>query len=353
MRSFSALSSMGAALAVLAFAAAAQAEPRVERSVPVAPGVYEVVFNPANDDVYVAAVGPRGQNQARVIQFDGATLERVGEIDVSSSPLYGLGIDTRTQTIFGTDTRGGYVSSIDLATGAVTTFGLGERAHVREVITDEASGRAYVSVVGGNPRQENPPPSAVWVLENNALARVIELDNVAQLMGIQLDADARRLFGTAMGSGEIVVIDLESGAIAQRFAAGGEQPINLVYDAAGGRLFVANQGSGSLTVLNAETGELLAAVPTGEGALSVAYNPGNHQVYVANRRAGAVTVVDARTYEVIANLETGTFPQTIAIDPETDRVYVTNKARGLPRGAPAGTPVPEDPSGDTLTVIVP
>lgn len=352
MRCFSALTSMGAALAVMALAATAQAEPRVERSVPVAPGVYEVVFNPANDDVYVAAVGPRGQNQARIIQIDGATLERVGEIDVAASPLYGLGIDTRAQVLFGTDTRAGTVSAIDLATGAVTAFGPGEGAHVRQVVVDEATGRAYVSVVGGNPRQEDPAPSAVWVVEDNAVTRIIELD-VAQLTGIELDAAHGRIFGAAMGAAEVVVVDLESGEITQRFPAGAERPTNLVYDAEGGRLFVANQGGGNLTVLNAETGELLATVATGEGALSVAYNPGNHQVYVANRQAGTVTVVDARTYEVIANLETGTFPQTIAIDPGTGRVYVTNKARGLPRGAPAGTPVPEDPNGDTLTVIVP
>ena len=195
------------------------------------------------------------------------------------------------------------------------------------------------------------PPSAVWVVENNTVTRVIDVDAVF-LTGIQLDPAGGRIFGTAMGADEIVVIDLESGAVTGRFASGAERPTNLVYDADGGRLFIANQG-GSLTVLNAETGELLAAVPTGEGALSVARNPGNHQVYVTNRQAGTVTVIDDRTYDVIANLETGTHPQSIAIDTETGRVYVTNKARGLPRDAPAGTPAPVDPDGDTLTVIVP
>jgi len=56
---------------------------------------------------------------------------------------------------------------------------------------------------------------------------------------------------------------------------------------------------------------------------------------------------------VKTNLPTGTLPQTIAIDRATNAVYVTNKARGLPRNAPAGTPVPVDATGDVVTLIRP
>lgn len=343
-----------AGLAALAAAFGASAQPRIERSIPVYPGVYELVFNPANDDVYVAAVGPRGADQARIIQIDGATLEIVGQVELGADALFGLGINTQTQTVYGTGTRSGVVAAINLADGTVASFGEGEGAHLREAIVNEATNTAYVSVVGGNPRQPEGPASAIWVIDGatNTVSRVIEVE-AAMLTGIRLDAAGERIFGTAMGSNEIVVVDLASGAVAQRFAAGGERPTNLIVDSAGDRLFVANQGTGNLTVLNATSGEMIQTVATGEGALSVAYNPAVNQIYVANRQAGTVTVVDATTYAVLANLQTGTFPQTIAIDPETNRVYVTNKARGLPRDAPAGTPVPEDPTGDTLTVILP
>lgn len=346
------LLTLGAAFAALATASAVQADPQVEKSIKVGPGLYEIVFNPVNGDIYIASTGPRGSNEAKVFQLDAESLEQVAAIDVAEAPLYGLGLNARTQTLYGTATRGGAVSAIDLATGAVTTFAEGEGAHVREVVIDEASGRAYVSVVGGAADREEGEASAIWIVENNAISRVLEVD-VASLTGIQIDAANNRAFGTAMGSAEVVVIDLSSGEVTQRFAAGAERPTNLVYDAAGNRLFVANQGGGNLTVLNAETGELLNTVPTGEGALSVAYNPAIKQVYVANRAAGTVTVIDSDSYVVLANLQTGTFPQTIAIDRETNRVFVTNKARGLPRGAEPGTPVPEDPTGDTVTVIVP
>ena len=64
-------------------------------------------------------------------------------------------------------------------------------------------------------------------------------------------------------------------------------------------------------------------------------------------------MVNGADYAVLANLQTGTYPQTIAVDPQSHAVYVTNKARGLPRNAPAGTPVPVDPAGDTVTLIRP
>ncbi|HRE43721.1 MAG TPA: YncE family protein, partial [Terricaulis sp.] len=86
-------------------------------------------------------------------------------------------------------------------------------------------------------------------------------------------------------------------------------------------------------------------------ALSVAYNPAVNQVYVTNRQAGTVTIVNAADYSVVAQIDAGTLPQSIAIDRRTNMVYVTNKARGAPRGSPPGTPAPEDPAGDTLTVI--
>ncbi|MET4682102.1 YncE family protein [Brevundimonas faecalis] len=345
-----------AALAVLATASAVSAQ-SIEKTVKVAPGgLYEIVFNPADNDVYVAAIGPRGENRAQVVRLDGRTLETETPVDVSANPLFGLGLNSRTQVLYGTDTRAGAVTAIDLKTGRVlATFRHGdeEGAHVREVIVDEQRNKAYVTIVGGDAGDASRP-NLIWVIDGatNRVERTIAAP-VGGLTGAALDVAANRLFVTGMGSNEVAAIDLANGQVVGKWAAGGESPTNVAVDAEGRRLFVANQKSGDLTVLNADTGALLQTVKTGEGALSVAYNPGVKQIYVANRQAGTVTVVDADTYAVKANLQTGTFPQTIAVDRATGAVYVTNKARGLPRGAPAGTPVPVDPTGDVVTLIRP
>lgn len=335
-------------------AGAATATATVEKSVKVAPGgLYEIVFNPVDKHVYVAAVGQRGGAGPQVVALDAATLAPARAIDVAPDGVFGLGIDTRAQLLYGTATRTGAVVVIDLKSGKTSALKPegSERAHLREVVVDEATGKAYATVLMGGERGDGPPqPQQIWVIDGKAgkVERVIEVDT-KMLTGVALGDG--KLFATGMGSNEVVVLDAATGGVVARWPSGGEAPINIAYDRAGKRLFVANQKSGDLTVLDATTGAQQAKVPTGEGALSVAYNPVKNQAYVANRQAGTVSVIDARTYQSIANLPTGTYPQTLAVDAAGNRVFVSNKARGLPRNAPAGTPPVEDANGDTVTVI--
>lgn len=348
---------LAASLIALSAASAANAQ-TIEKTVKVAPGgLYEIVFNPADNDIYVAAVGPRGANQAQIVRLDGQTLAVETPINVSDRPLYGLGLNSRTQILYGTDTRTGAVSAIDLKTGAVVaTIRHDEEddsAHVREVIVDEQRNKAYVTVVGGD-AGDTSRPNLIWVIDGatHKVERTIAAP-VGGLTGAAFDGSTNRLYVTGMGSNEVAAIDLTTGETVGQWASHGESAINVAVDSEGRRLFVANQKSGELTVLNADTGALIHKVATGEGALSVAYNGAVKQIYVANRQAGTVTVLDSDTYAVKANLPTGTLPQTIAIDRATNAVYVTNKARGLPRNAPAGTPVPVDATGDVVALIRP
>ena len=336
--------------------AASAGAPTIVKSVKVEPGgLYEIVFNPADSNILIAAVGPRGETRGAIARLN-ADLTPGQSIDVAANPLYGLGFNSRTQTLYGTATRSGSVGVVDVRTGrlvATIKDGDDDSAHVREVIVDEARNKAYVTVVGGEANDASRP-NQIWVIDGatNTLERKIDVQ-VGGLTGVALDAANNRLFVTGMGSHDVGVVDLATGATVSRWAVGSERPTNVAFDARGGRLLVASQGGGDLTVMNAADGAVIKKVATGEGALSVAYNPGVDQVYVANRQAGTVTVVNGADNAVLANLQTGTFPQTIAIDPATNAVYVTNKARGLPRNAPAGTPVPVDPAGDTVTLIRP
>jgi YVTN family beta-propeller protein len=345
---------ISAAACAFSMAGAAMAQPAVDRSVKVQPGgLYELVFNPADNDVYVAAVGPRGANAAAIVRLDGQTLEAESTFDVSANPLYGLALNSQTQTLYGTDTRTGAVVAISVETGQLLASITSDRenAHVRQVVVDEAANWIYVSEVGG--RGDNTNSSRIWAINgaDNTLSRMIDVDAV--LTGLAIDTANGRAFSTDMTANQVVVVDLSTGETLNRWPTGTESAINLAYDAAADRLFVASQGTGELTVMSAADGSVIQRVATGEGALSVAFNPAVNQIYVANRRAGTVTVVDGASYDVLANLATGTFPQTIAIDPATNAVYVSNKARGLPRGAPAGTPVPDDATGDVVTIIRP
>lgn len=337
------------ALACLAIAPAVQAQD-VAKSVKVAPGgLYELVVNPSTNKLYVAAVGPRGEKAAQIVMLNAETLEREGSIDVAETPVFGLGINHRTQMLYGTATTTGHVVAIDLATNKiVAVIGDAGDAHVREVRVDEDANRLYVSVVGGRYGGSNE----VWVIDgsNNTLLHRIAVD-ADMLVDVAVDAKKGRIFAVSMKTDEIVVIDADSQKVTDRWASGGERATNALYDAASNRLFVTHQNSGTLSVLDGDNGTRIASIDTGEGALDVKYDAGAGRLYVTNRKAGTLTVIDAASYDVLGQIETGTYPQTIAIDQKADRVYVSNKAKRLPRNAPPDAVPPKDPDGDTVVLI--
>jgi YVTN family beta-propeller protein len=318
------------------------AQPTVGKSAKVeAVGIYEIVFNPTENAVYVASAGPRGENVGKVLKLDPKTLQVLSTIEKGAERPYGLGLNVKTQTLYTTNTVTGTVSAVDLKSGKITVIKKdGLKPHFREAIVDEESNTVYVSVAArGN--------SSIWVIDGNKneLSRIIEnTGNVTT--GMALDKANNRLWITNMSDHKIAAIDLATDKIVQTFEAGGENPTNLILDAKTNRLFVANQKTNNLTVLDAKSGALLKAVPTGEGALGVNFNPQNNRIYVANRGAGTVTVIDAKSYEVLANLPTGTHPNTVAVDVKTGAAYVTNKAKRMPEGE-------TDAAGDTVSLIAP
>ena len=256
--------------------AASAGAPAIVKSVKVEPGgLYEIVFNPADSNILIAAVGPRGETRGAIARLN-ADLTPGQSIDVSANPLYGLGFNSRTQTLYGTATRSGSVGVVDVRTGrlvATIKDGDDDSAHVREVIVDETRNKAYVTVVGGEANDASRP-NQIWVVDGatNAIERKIAAP-VGGLTGAALDAQNNRLFVTGMSSNDVGVIDLATGQSIGTWPTGSDKPTNVAFDAAGGRLFVASQGTGDLTVMNAADGAVIKKVPTGEGALSVAYNP--------------------------------------------------------------------------------
>lgn len=325
--------------------APAAAAPAVEVTAKIAPGLYEIVFSPSQNLLYLASAGERGKDNAQILALDPRSLEPRVLVSLADEPAFGLGLNDRTKRLYTTNTRGGSVSIIDTTSGKVLAkLAEGEKAHVRQVIVDEEADKAYVSVFG-----YREAPSQIWIIDgaSQKITDVIKDGLEGGISGLTLDKAGNRLFAAAMAANEIVELDLATKAVLRRFPSGGEGPINLAFDAAGKRLFVTNQKSGNLAVIDAASGKMLKSVETGEGALGVAINPERGVVYVANRGAGTVSLVDAKSLAVIDSLATGTHPNTIAIDRASGTAWVTNKAKSGGRNAP---PV-EDPRGDTVSII--
>ena len=304
--------------------------------------VYQPVYNPKDGFVYVSGAGPRG-GIGNVFKIDAQTLETVDSIPVPESAPMGLGISVNTQTLYTTNSRTGFVTAIDLATGEQKNISTGEEGQApREIRVDESRDLVYASSVRGK---------GLWVINAKTNEFVKFYGNLGNaITGHYIDEANNIIYATAMGDNEVVVVDGATGNVVKKFAAHGERPTNVHYDAKGNRLFVANQTTENITVLDAETGNLIKAIPTGAGALGVNYDPQRDRIIVANRHGRTVTVIDGTSLEVVKTFEIGALPNTVAINHATGDVYVTNKeaVRGREENAPEPVPAP---NADSISLI--
>lgn len=336
--------SVGLSLAAVLLASSARAQ-TIENTEFIAPQLYELVYNPTRGVLYVASATNEENGGGKVLGLDPETLAVVETIDTGAEEPYGIALNNATQILYTTNTRDGSIHAIDLATGTiVATIEAPEGAdHVREAVVDEAANRIYVTTVGGGDGGD------ILIIDGETNTIAATIIGIGAATGLVLDAEHGRLYTTVLDQAEVAVIDTAAGGLIARFSSWGAQPTNVEVDPETQRLFVTNQGTSNVTVLDATSGDLLATIPTGAGALGVRLDPEADRLYVANRGAGTVTVVDSETYAVVADLATGTYPNTVAIDYETHTAYVTNKAQGAERGGPA----PDDPNGNTVSIIRP
>lgn len=314
---------------------------QVEKSAPVGSGVYEVAINPQDGFLYVTAAGSRTSPGGALYKVNSNDLSVVDSISLTENPPFGIGINSKTQTAYTTNTRTNSVSAVDLKSGKLiaTIQHGGEKSHTREVLVDEDNNLVYISDVGD--------PSSIWVIDGktNKFSHLIE--NIGKTAtGMAFAGSKDKLYVTVMGDNAIAVVNTQTKSVEKTFPSGGDAPVNIVSD--GAHLFVANQKSGTITILDTD-GQLVKSIETGAGAIGVAYDPVKKRIYSANRQTGTTAVIDAGTYEVLADLETGSHPNHVKVDAK-GTAYVINKTKG---GRPVeGQPAPPvDTNGDTVTKI--
>lgn len=312
----------------------------VDKSSRAGTGVYEAVINPNDGLLYVTGAGSRTNPGGALYKVDPSSLAIVDSISLKENPPFGIGINTKTQIAYTTNTRTNSVSAVDLKTGKLlATFNHGgEKSHTREVLVDEDNNLVYISDVGD--------PSSIWVIDGKTNTFSHLIPNTGKTTTGMAFVDSKdKIYVTNMGENAVAVINTKTKAIEKSFPSGGEAPVNIVSD--GKRLFVTNQKSGTVTVLDTE-GTVLKSIETGAGAIGIAYDPVKNRLYSANRQTGTTTVIDANTYAVLADLPTGSHPNHVKVDAK-GAAYVINKTKG---GRPVeGQPVVVDTNGDTVTKI--
>lgn len=311
------------------------------KSSPAGFGVYEAVINPADQHIYVTGAGTRTTPGGALYKIHPTSLAIVDSIRMTDHPPYGIGLNTKTQMAYTTNTRTNAVTVVDLKSGKLVghiSHGL-EKSHTREVLVDEVNNLIYISDVGD--------PSAIWVIDGKTNTFSHLLENIGNMTtGMTFLNDKEHIYVTNMGENAVAVVNTKTRKVERSFPSGGESPVNITSD--GQHLFVTNQKSGDVTVLDKD-GTLIKRIETGAGALGITYDAGKNRIYVANRQAGTTSVIDAKSLTVLKNIETGSHPNHVKVDPKTGSAYVVNKTKTIK--VEAGAPPQVDTHGDTISKI--
>lgn len=212
-------------------------------------------------------------------------------------------------------------SLIDLESGQeVARVPTGEGPHEVTVSPDGST-----AVVGNYGTQQNPGKSLTVIdVPSASVTSTIEFRDYSRPHGIEYLADGKRVAVTVEAQKTLLLVDIPSGSIIGAIETGQDVSHMVALTPDEKRAFVANIGSGSMTAIDLENGELIANVPTGDGAEGITVTPDGRYVWVTNRGADTVSVIDANTLEIVKTLPSASFPIRAEATPDGQWVLVSN-----------------------------
>jgi len=214
----------------------------------------------------------------------------------------------------------GSASLIDLATGATAAnvpTGLGPH----EVAVSPDGQRALVTNYGS--RESQGSSLTLVDIPGARVVATIDLGQFRRPHGVRWLDDAGAVV-TSEASRSLLLVDVEKRRVRGEVRTDQETSHMVAVLPGGARAFVANIGSGSVTAIDLEAGEVLAQIPTGEGAEGIDVTPDGREVWVANRGADSLSVIDAESLAVVASVPCGEFPIRVRISPDGRHALVSN-----------------------------
>jgi YVTN family beta-propeller protein len=270
-----------------------------------------VAVNTATGLIYVANHG-----SGTVSVLDGKTDRLLATIDVGPRP-YSLAADPATNKIYVSNVYSNKLSVIDGATNTVQRIDAGSF----DVIT-----------IGADPDSVfllSYESSRLTLLHGSSMSNV-QL-GAMHLWGVAEDREARTLYISRIGSGDIVALDERTHAVTPIGA--GKMPCAVAVNTKTKTIYVANYVDETLTIIDGKALRPVATVKVGRHPQAVAVDESKNLAYVANTLDSTVTAIDGSTHKVIATLPAGKNPYALAVDSATGGLYAADQ------GGPAFTQI--------------
>lgn len=237
--------------------------------------------------------------------LDGASLVRT---TLQADSLTTVPVDqVPTDVAFSPDGTWAYVTN-----QWAQTVGIVDARTTRQVHAVPVSGDPYRVTVG-------PEGQQVYVTTNTGnlvlidpamrrVARTIQLGG--NLNGLAINADGTRVYVGDVG-GTVYELDA-AGDVLRRLAVPG-RPQGLGLSGDGSELYAAGE-DGDLIVVDLETGAETARVALGAGGFGLAVTPDQTQVWVTAPAAGRVFVLDRASRTIRFTIDAGGVPRRLAFD---------------------------------------
>ena len=250
------------------------------------------------------------------------------------------------------ETEGGSVSAINLATGAATAqIEQVGNAPIGVAITPDGK-RAYVASRGA------ATVSMIDVATNVVIGPPIKVgvEGESADRGVAITPDGTRVYVARFGDDLISVIDTATNTVVGAPIPVGDGPRELSITPDGRRLYVTNfedsATGNSVSVIDTATNTVVGApIPVGKNPRGIAITPDGSRAYVANNFSETVSVIDTATNTVLgAPIPVGTNPVGVAITPDGSRALVANESSApnnliFPISTATNTAGPSFPSG--------
>jgi DNA-binding beta-propeller fold protein YncE len=142
-----------------------------------------------------------------------------------------------------------------------------------------------------------------------------------------LDSQAKRLYFSHMGDGELVVFNTETREVVAHLP-GFPRTTGVLVVPDVQKVFVSVPGNHEVAIVDTRTLKVLSRVPDGGFPDGLAYAPEVHKVFVSDESGGKETVIDARTNELVGSIDLGGEVGNTQYDPASHRIFANVQSTG-------------------------
>ena len=155
---------------------------------------------------------------------------------------------------------------------------------------DSSTGRLYLAHLGSD---------LMTVFDVNKQSVVGDVNNLKRVHGVLAVPELHRVYASATGTNELVVIDDQSLAIVAR-APAGDYPDGVAFASKENKIYVSDLRGRADTVIDAKTNQRLTTIQLGGGAGNSQYDPTGDRIFVTVDGREELAEIDPATDQIAA-----------------------------------------------------